>query len=418
MLKQIEGSQAVAAAVAMCRPEVICAYPITPQTHIVEALSAMVKRGDLNAEFLNVESEFAALSVAIGASATGARAYTATASQGLLYMSEAVYNAAGLGLPIVMTVANRAIGAPINIWNDHSDAMSQRDAGWLQLYAETNQEALDLHIQAFRIAERLSVPVMVCMDGFLLTHASERVDLPAPAQVDGFLPPYDPRQVLDPAEPVSIGAMVGPEAFTEVRYLAYERMQQALQVIPAVAAEFDAEFGRDSGGLVRPYLTADADIVVVGLGSVLGTVKDAVDELRADGLKVGVLGITTYRPFPAHAVREALSPGSRHLVVLERALAPGTGGIVTADLRMALAGRRPPHVSTVVAGLGGRAVTARSLRALLTAAAAGELEPFSFLDLDTGLVERELARMRATRRSGPSPENILRDLGVVASRIG
>jgi len=188
MLKQIEGSQAVAAAVARCRPDVICAYPITPQTHIVEALSATVKRGDLDAEFLNVESEFAALSVAIGASATGARAYTATASQGLLYMCEAVYNAAVLGLPIVMTVANRAIGAPINIWNDHSDAMSQRDAGWLQLYAETNQEAVDLHIQAFRIAERLSVPVMVCIDGFLLTHASERVDLPAPAQVDAFLP--------------------------------------------------------------------------------------------------------------------------------------------------------------------------------------------------------------------------------------
>jgi pyruvate ferredoxin oxidoreductase alpha subunit len=418
MLKQMEGSQAVAAAVAMCRPGVICAYPITPQTHIVEALSAMVKRGDLAAEFLNVESEFAALSVAIGASATGARAYTATASQGLLYMSEAVYNAAGLGLPIVMTVANRAIGAPINIWNDHSDAMSQRDAGWLQLYAETNQEALDLHIQAFRIAERLSVPVMVCMDGFLLTHASERVDLPAPAQVDGFLPRYDPRQVLDPAEPVSIGAMVGPEAFTEVRYLAYERMQQALAVIPAVAAEFDAEFGRTSGGLVRPYLTDDADTVVVGLGSVLGTVKDAVDELRADGLRVGVLGITTFRPFPARAVRQALKPANRHLVILERALAPGTGGIVTADLRLALGGRRPPHISTVVAGLGGRAITAKSLRALLTKAAAGELEPFSFLDLDTGLVERELARMRAARRSGPSPENILRDLGVVASRIG
>ena len=255
MLKQIEGSRAVAEAVAMCRPEVICAYPITPQTHIVEALSAMVKKGELNAEFLNVESEFAALSVAIGASAAGARAYTATASQGLLYMCEAVYNAAGLGLPIVMTVANRAIGAPINIWNDHSDAMSQRDAGWLQLYAETNQEALDLHIQAFGIAERLSVPVMVCMDGFLLTHASERADIPDPAQVDAFLPRYDPRQVLDPAEPVSIGAMVGPEAFTEVRYLAHERMQQALQVIPAVAAEFGAQFGRESGGLVRPYLT-------------------------------------------------------------------------------------------------------------------------------------------------------------------
>jgi pyruvate ferredoxin oxidoreductase alpha subunit len=418
MLKQIEGSQAVAAAVALCRPEVICAYPITPQTHIVEALSAMVKKGDLNAEFLNVESEFAALSVAIGASATGARAYTATASQGLLYMSEAVYNAAGLGLPIVMTVANRAIGAPINIWNDHSDAMSQRDAGWLQLYAETNQEALDLHIQAFKIAEWLSVPVMVCMDGFLLTHASERADIPDPAQVDAFLPRYDPRQVLDPAEPVSIGAMVGPEAFTEVRYLAHERMQQALQVIPAVAAEFGAQFGRDSGGLVRPYLTDDAEIVVVALGSVLGTVKDVVDELRADGLRVGVLGITSFRPFPDQAIRDALTAANQHLVVLERALSPGTGGIVTADLRTALAGRPAPVMSTVVAGLGGRAITSKSLRALLAAAAAGDLEPFSFLDLDASLVDRELARMRATRRSGPSPENILRDLGITAARIG
>jgi pyruvate ferredoxin oxidoreductase alpha subunit len=418
MLKQIEGSQAVAAAVALCRPEVICAYPITPQTHIVEALSAMVKRGDLNAEFLNVESEFAALSVAIGASATGARAYTATASQGLLYMSEAVYNAAGLGLPIVMTVANRAIGAPINIWNDHSDAMSQRDAGWLQLYAETNQEALDLHIQAFKIAERLSVPVMVCMDGFLLTHASERADIPAATQVEAFLPRYDPRQVLDPAEPVSIGAMVGPEAFTEVRYLAHERMRQALQVIPAVAAEFGTQFGRDSGGLVRPYLTKDAEIVVIALGSVLGTAKDTVDELRAEGMKVGVLGITSFRPFPDQAIRDMLTPSNRHLVVLERALSPGTGGIVTADLRTALAGRPAPGMSTVVAGLGGRAITSKSLRTLITKAAAGELEPFSFLDLDTSLVERELARRRETRRSGPSAENILRDLGITAARIG
>ena len=417
MLKQIEGSQAVAAAVAMCRPEVICAYPITPQTHIVEALSAMVKKGQLNAQFLNVESEFAALSVAIGASATGARAYTATASQGLLYMSEAVWNAAGLGLPIVMTVANRAIGAPINIWNDHSDAMSQRDAGWLQLYAETNQEALDLHIQAFRIAERLSVPVMVCMDGFLLTHASERVDIPAQQQVDAFLPPYDPRQVLDPAEPVSIGAMVGPEAFTEVRYLAYQRMRQALGVIAATAADFSEQFGRASGGLVRPYLVDDAEIVVVALGSVLGTIKDAVDELRTAGVKVGVLGITSFRPFPADAVRLALGTGTRHVVVIERALAPGTGGIVTADVRTALAAW-DLRMSTVVAGLGGRAVTRKSLGAMLSQAAVGEFEPLTFLDLNTSLVETELARMRATRRSGPSPENILRDLGVVASRIG
>ena len=191
MLKQIEGSQAVAEAVGLCRPEVICAYPISPQTHIVEALGRMVASGSLErCEFINVESEFAAMSVAIGASAAGARAYTATASQGLLFMAEAVFNASGLGLPIVMTLANRAIGAPINIWNDHTDAMALRDCGWIQLFAETNQEAVDLHIQAFRLAEELSVPVMVCMDGFILTHAVERVDMPTQEQVDAFLPAW------------------------------------------------------------------------------------------------------------------------------------------------------------------------------------------------------------------------------------
>lgn len=175
MLKQIEGSQGVAQAVALCRPDVVCAYPISPQTHIVENLGLLCRKGVLqDCEYINVESEFAAMSVAIGASVAGGRAYTATASQGLLYMAEAVYNASGLGLPVVMTVANRAIGAPINIWNDHSDSMSQRDCGWIQLFAETNQEACDLHIQAFRIAEELSIPVMVCMDGFVLTHAFER----------------------------------------------------------------------------------------------------------------------------------------------------------------------------------------------------------------------------------------------------
>ena len=252
-------------------------------------------------------------------------------------MSEAVYNAAGLGLPIVMTVANRAIGAPINIWNDHRDAMSQRDAGWLQLYAETNRKP-------WTCTSRRSGSLNGCRSRSWCAWTASCSPTPAsgwtsgPAQVDAFLPRYDPRQVLDPAEPVSIGAMVGPEAFTEVRYLAYERMQQALAVIPAVAEEFAAEFGRASGGLVRPYLTEDADIVMVALGSVLGTAKDMVDELRADGMKVGVLGITSYRPFPLRAVRETLTRANRHLIVLERALAPGTGGIVTADLQLALAG--------------------------------------------------------------------------------
>ena len=252
MRRQIEGSRAVAETVARCRPEVVCAYPISPQTHIIEAIGAMVKSGDLApCEFINVESEFAAMSVSIGASAAGARAYTATASQGLLFMIEAVYNAAGLGLPIVMTLANRAIGAPINIWNDHSDAMAVRDSGWIQLFAETNQEAADLHIQAFRLAEELSLPVMVCMDGFILTHAFEAIDLPGQVDVDAFLPPYEPRQVLDPDDPISIGAMVGPEAFEEVRYLSHLRQRDALARIPTLALEFSDTFGRESGGLLR-----------------------------------------------------------------------------------------------------------------------------------------------------------------------
>jgi len=416
MLKQCEGSHGVAEAVALCRPEVICAYPISPQTHIVEGLGEMVKSAELkNCEFLNVESEFAAMSVAIGSSAAGARTYTATASQGLLFMVEAVYNASGLGLPIVMTVANRAIGAPINIWNDHTDSMSQRDCGWIQLFAETNQEAMDLHIQAFKLAEELSLPVMVCMDGFILTHAYERVDVPSQEQVDRFLPPFEPRQVLDPAQPVSIGAMVGPEAFTEVRYLAHAKQMQALDRIPELATEFKQIFGREAGGLVRPYEMDDAETVVVALGSVLGTIKDVVDELRSQGEKIGVLGITSFRPFPLDAVREALK-GAKRVVVLEKSLAVGIGGIVATNVRMALEGSGP-DVLTVVAGLGGRAITVDSLTKLFKDAMAGELKSLTFLDLDTDLVERELARERATRRSGPIAENILRDVGTVAAKI-
>jgi pyruvate ferredoxin oxidoreductase alpha subunit len=416
MLKQIEGSRAVAEAVALCRPEVICAYPISPQTHIVEALGEMAKERALGrCEFINVESEFAAMSVAIGASAAGARAYTATASQGLLYMAEAVFNASGLGLPIVMTVANRAIGAPINIWNDHTDAMSQRDCGWIQLFAETNQEAADLHVQAFRLGEELSLPVMVCMDGFILTHAVERVDVPSQEQVDAYLPEFNPRQILDPAEPVSIGAMVGPEAFTEVRYLAHAKQLQALERIPELAAEFRSVFGRDSGGLVRPYRAEDADTIVVALGSVLGTVKDTVDELREAGVRVGALGIVSFRPFPLAAIREVLKNAAR-VVVLEKSLAVGIGGIVSTNVRMALSGIHL-HGYTVIAGLGGRAITKKSLRAMLARAMEDRLEPVTFLDLNREMVERVLARERETRRSGPIAEGILRDLGTVASRI-
>lgn len=391
MLRQVEGSKAVADTVAACRPQVICAYPISPQTHIVEGLSQLVKNGSLEGcEFINVESEFAAMSVAIGASATGARTYTATASQGLLYMVEAVYNASGLGLPIVMTVANRAIGAPINIWNDHSDSMSQRDSGWIQIYAETNQEAADLHVQAFKIAEDLSLPVMVCMDGFILTHAYERVDVPEQDQVDKFLPPFVPRQVLDPFNPVSIGAMVGPEAFTEVKYMAHMKNQLALEVIPKVAKDFQEIFGRSSGGLVRGYKLDGADTVVIALGSILGTIKDVVDEMVAADIAIGVLGIIAFRPFPTEAVREALLKAKR-VIVLEKAFQVGIGGIVIENVRTSLRGSSIKDY-TVIAGLGGRPITKDSLRKYLDDACVDRVEELTFLDLDQELADSEILR--------------------------
>ncbi|MBT3037493.1 MAG: transketolase C-terminal domain-containing protein [Candidatus Thiodiazotropha endolucinida] len=412
MLKQIEGSHGIAEAVALCRPEVICAYPITPQTHIVEDLGTMVKSGSLKqCEFINVESEFAALSVAIGSSAAGARSYTATASQGLLYMAEAVYNASGLGLPIVMTVGNRAIGAPINIWNDQSDSMSMRDAGWIQLFAETNQEALDLHIQAFRIAEKLSMPVMVCVDGFILTHAYERMDIPEQEQVDRFLPPFEPRQVLDPAEPISIGAMVGPEAFTEVRYLAHHKQMQALELIPEIAEEFKTIFGRDSGGLISNYRTEDAETIIVTLGSVIGTIADVIDTMRDAGHKIGAISLRCYRPFPKELLRNALLECQR-VVVFEKCLAVGMGGIVANNVRMSTRGLSTP-VYTVIGGLGGRPITCKSLTDLFERAMQDDLEETSFLDIKCDIVERELAREQAHTRSGSAAENILREVGVV-----
>jgi pyruvate ferredoxin oxidoreductase alpha subunit len=417
MLKQTEGSRAVAEAIALCRPRVVCAYPITPQTHIVEGLGEMVKEGSLkDCEYINVESEFGAMSVAIGSSAAGVRTYTATSSQGLLFMAEAVYNASGLGLPIVMTVGNRAIGAPINIWNDHSDSMSMRDAGWIQLYAETNQEALDLHIQAFLIAEELACPVMVCMDGFILTHAYERVDVPTQEEVDRFLPPYAPRQILDPDEPVSMGALVGPEAFTEVRYLSHHKQMRALDLIPKVAKDFKDAFGRDSGGLIRTYRTDDADTIVVALGSVNGTIQEVVDEMRANGARIGSVAIGSFRPFPLAVLREALRH-ARRVVVVEKCLAVGLGGIVSDGVRKSLSGI---HLNgyTVIAGLGGRAITRSSLTNLFERAGRDELEPVTFLDLNHDIVNHELAREAAHRRSGPTAEAILKRMGTVASRIG
>ncbi len=414
MLNQMSGSIAVAKAVALCRPEVIPCYPITPQTHIVEHLSFLVKSGKLTGcSYENVESEFASMSFCIGASAAGARTYTATASQGLLYMIEAVYNASGLGLPIVMTLGNRAIGAPINIWNDHSDAMSVRDAGWIQLFVEGNQQAVDVHIQAFRLAESLSLPVMVNMDGFILTHAITRIDLPDQARVDQFLPPFVPRQKLDTDSPFSIGAMVGPEAFTEVRYLAHHKQKQALNIIEQQAQEFQHLFGRDSGGLVKSYAAEDADIVIVAMGSVIGTLRELVRQMREEGHSLGILSLRSFRPFPEQAIRHSLHQAKK-IIVFEKSFAVGMGGILASEIHMAMQGLSV-SIHSVIGGLGGRTITAKSLRKIIQRAMQNELEHEVFMDLEIETVNREIKRQDEAQASGSVAENILRDMGVVAA---
>ncbi len=395
MREVLEGSQAVAMAVARCRPGVVCAYPISPQTHIVEALSRMSRTGELtDCEYVNVESEFSAMSVSIGSSAAGSRTYTATASQGLLYMAEAVYNAAGMGLPIVMTVANRAIGAPINIWNDHSDSMAMRDAGWLQLFAMDNQEAADLHVIAFAVAEELGMPAMVCMDGFVLTHASDVVDVPSAEDIDAFLPPFRPLQSLDVENPATIGTMAGPESFTETKYLQHMRFLDAADVIASWSARFAERFGREAGGLVARFdpdtldrsATAPPakwdDVTVIAMGSVLGTLQAAIEPMRAAGAHVRLVGISAFRPFPTQALRDAVG-ASRNIVVVDRALELGAQGVLTSCVGGALVGTGS-RIHSVVAGLGGRPILASSLTAVIQRAIDGDLRRLEFLDLKEG----------------------------------
>lgn len=366
MLKQIEGSHAVADVVAMCRPNVISAYPITPQTHIVEGLADIVGQGKLDAEFVNVESEFAAASVVLGASAAGARAYTATTSQGLLLMTEVVYCIAGMRLPIVMTCANRAISAPLNIWNDQQDSMTVRDAGWIQLHAEDNQEAADLHMQAFKIAERCNLPTMVCMDGFILTHAFEPVDVPDQKQVDEFLPPFKPRYIVDPRWPRGIGLYADPRFYMETRYILHRALEKSEETIREVSADFAKMFGRTSGGLVRPYKLDGADLVIVTMGSVVGSVKELIDRLEAKGKKVGLLQICSYRPFPKQEVYGLLKD-KPNIVVLEKCVSLGRGGVLASDVRWSFprSDKRDRNISCFVAGLGGRNISLDDLQAMV-----------------------------------------------------
>jgi pyruvate ferredoxin oxidoreductase alpha subunit len=364
MKQIIEGSMAVAQAVKVCRPHVISAYPITPQTHIVENLSQFVADGELKAEFVNVESEFGAASVVLGASATGARSFSCTTAQGLLLMLEVLYNIAGLRLPVLIVCANRAVSAPINIWCDHQDAAAARDTGWIQLWAEDNQEVHDMCLQAYKIGENpeVSLPVMVNFDGFILTHAFEPIDLIEQKDADEFLPSYKPVQYLTTKNPLTFGVLADPDWYMETRYRLEVALQDSLPVIEEVAKEFKKKFGRWSGGLIEEYRLEDAETAVISMGSVVGTIKDVVDELRNEGQKIGVLRIRTFRPFPKKAIYDALQD-VKNVVVMEKDISLGFGGMLANELKTVFYRQaKQPKISGFVVGLGGRDVPQQSIR--------------------------------------------------------
>lgn len=354
----VEGSEAVAIAVQACRPHVISAFPISPQTHIVESLARMVANGEIKAEYIPVESEFSAASVLAGASAAGSRSYTASSSQGLLLMTEVIYASAGLRLPFVMTGVNRSISAPITIQVDHQDTVSLRDSGIIQFYVESSQEAYDVHLAAFKIAEdpNILLPVMVCMDGWILTHSYERVQFLPQESVDSFLPPFEPENYLDVNNPKTWGSYAEENVLMELRYSVQQAMQCAKTRIKEIFSELEALTGRNHGGLIEAYRTDDADVVLVAMGSVAGTVKEAVDKLRKNGKKVGLIKIRCYRPFPHEDIIKAVQ-GAKVVAVMDASFSMGSEGAIGLDLKAKLYGHpNAPHVIDFIAGYGGREV--------------------------------------------------------------
>jgi pyruvate ferredoxin oxidoreductase alpha subunit len=355
----MEVSIAISEAVKLANVDVISAYPITPQTHIVEHLSEFVNDGELHSAFVPVESEHSAMSAALGASAVGARTFTATSSQGLALMHEIMYLAASMRLPVVMSVVNRALSSPINIWNDLSDIMAERDSGWIQVFAINGQEAYDLTLQAFKIAEdpRVLLPVAVNLDGFILSHVIEPIELFEQKEVDPFLPPYQPVLRLDPEKPVSMGAFGSPEVFIEVK----KQVEEALIGSQKVVAEVWKDFGQRYGRVYKPvesYQTKGAETILITMGSITETAMMAIDALREKGRKVGLVHIRLWRPFPFREFLQAIK-GARTLAVLDRALSPGgVGGPVGLEVKSALFGKAErPYVAEFVAGLGGRDLT-------------------------------------------------------------
>jgi pyruvate ferredoxin oxidoreductase alpha subunit len=376
MLEFMEGSHAVAEIVKRCRPQVIAAYPITPQTHIVEDLAQMVANCEIDAEYITVESEFSALSACLGASAAGSRVYSATTSQGLALMFEVCFNAAGMRQPIVMTIANRSLGAPLSIWNDQQDSISLRDSGWLQFYAEDNQETADLHMIAYKVCEDhdILLPAFVCFDGFILTHTFEPVALPTQEEVDAYLPAFNPYQRLDAENPLSFGMYATPEYYMEFRYEVDQAMQRAKQAFVKAGREFGEQFGRDYSALVEGYRLEDADTALVAMGSICGTVKDAIDEMRENGRKVGLLKIRAYRPFPAREIADALK-GVSTVAVLDKNISLGNGGAVGTEVKSALYGSGISVYDYIIA-LGGRDVRKKDIAAVVDLAEKGKGDMF------------------------------------------
>ncbi|HYD50988.1 MAG TPA: hypothetical protein VEA99_00120 [Gemmatimonadaceae bacterium] len=366
MKKVIVGNHAVSWAVKLARTEVISAYPITPQTQVVEELSEMCASGALAARFIKVESEHSAMAACVGASAAGARAFTATSSQGLALMHEMLHWAASARHPIVMANVNRALGPGWNIWADQSDSLSQRDTGWIQLYCETNQEVLDSTLMAFRLAELVELPVMIVLDAFYLSHTSEPVDIPDPVLVDRFLPKREPRFRLDVKDPHAFGALVRPDDFLEMRWHLQDAMRRVQPTLERVEDEFAALFGRRYGA-VESYRTTDARLILVTSGTITSTAREVVDAAWDRGEAIGLVKVKLFRPFPAAALRDALC-GAERVAVLDRNLSPGVGGIFAQELRAALYDMPPedrPMVYGYVLGLGGRDVTPQTLEDII-----------------------------------------------------
>ena len=384
------GNQAAAIGAKLSGVQVVAAYPITPQSQLAEIISQYIEGGELKAEYVRVEGEHSALTVCISASTVGARVFTATSANGLLYMHEQLHWAAGSRLPIVMCCVNRGVGAPWTIFNDQQDSISQRDTGWIQIYCRNNQEILDTIIQAYRIAEEVYAPVMVCYDGFVLSHTMMPVDIPDSEKVRDFLPPYQAHTILSPEDPRTLNAVLFPwrransegvicDGYMEMRY----KLQAALERSPAVIEEtsrrFAEVFGRDHGGLSWGYRTEDAELIMTGMGSIASEATQAADILRDEGIKAGVVGIRVFRPFPAKNVKEAFR-GAKGIIIFEKGISYGYEGALCSDLKAAFYGsENQAPVHNYIAGLGGRDVKARELADAARA---------SWMEMQTGIVEK------------------------------